>query len=297
MQVQGYAERQKIHRLNSEQKLLENRLEHLVELLRVTALLPAPREILGYSQFDSLGPERAGARFDTVMRNWFVHSPAVLNLRVINLEGVEKQRLQRQPDGTLIPTILDLENKRNEHYMTSGIQDFRVTGIAANKQFGESDFPDTLTMQVTFPIFHRAVTVGFMVFTIDALSLLQGYDGFAWYDGSGSLIKAAVDAEKDTDFALSMEAEKVVESGKPAVIQTDRFGARQGWLPLRLNSQDNKTVWIVLPLERDIIESWVNVFNENTIILFCVILVVVFIVATAITLLIERFIKRLLSSV
>ena len=297
MQVQGYAERQKLHRLESEQKLLENRLSHLLELLRVTSLLPAPREILGYAQQGSLNPERAASRFEAVMRGWFVHRSAVLNLRVINLEGVEQLRLLRHADGTLVPTILDLENKRNADYMTSGIKDYRVTGIAPNKQFGESDYPDTLTLQVTFPIFHRSVTVGFMVFTIDALRLLQGYDGFAWYDGAGLLIKAASDADKDTDFALSMEEEEVVAAGKPAVIQSDRFGARQGWLPLHLNPQDGETVWIVLPLERDIIESWVNVFNENTIILFSVILVVVFIVATVLTLLIERFIKRLLASV
>ena len=297
MQVQGYAERQKIHRLTSEQELLKHRLRHLIELLRVTSLLPAPREILGYEQLGSLQPERATTRFEGVMQYWFAHSPAVLNMRIINLEGVEQLRLKRHADGTLRPAILDPENKRNAAYMTSGIQDYRVTGIAPNKRFGEPDYPEILTMQVTFPIFHHAVTVGFMVFTVDALSLLQGYDGFAWYDGDGLLIKPASDADKDTDFGLSMEAEKVIKGGKPAVIQTDRFGARQGWLPLRLNPRNGNTVWIVLPLERDIIESWVNVFNENTVILFSVILVVVFIVATAITLLIERFIKRLLSSV
>jgi len=294
MQVQGYAERQKLNRLKGDQELLGNRLEHLLDLLRVTSMLPAPMEILGYSR-GPLDADAARARFERVMASWFGHTPEVMDLRLINLEGSEQLRMQRQQGGSMKPLEVGAGGERKVPYTVTGMSDYMVTRIERNGKSVESHRPEALTMQVVFPVFYRAATVGFMVFTVDALTLFKGYDGFAWYANDAHLIKAAVDG--DSGAELFTNARKAMSGGQAAVVRPESYGAQQGLVPVFLNPDHSSAVWIVLPLEEDAIESWVNVFNKNTIILFCVILVVVFIVATAITLLIERFIRRLLSSV
>jgi len=309
-QVQAYVESQKIRELEREQTLIENRLHHLIDVLRMTTLLPAPSAVLGYPQagFPNTGPEQAGERFAAVMRDWFVGMPAVWNLRIVNLNGIERLRLRRGTDGSLQPAILDLETKRQQSYMVSDDAGFHITDIAPNGDFGESWRPRALTLQVSLPLHHRSMTVGFVVFTIGALDLFEGYDNFAWYGADGHLIKVAKGAEDPVEVSPKGLA-AILKGGHAALLQPESPGSRvgtqagtgQGWLPVALNSNGGTDagvrLWIVVPMAVDLIESWVGAFNNNTIILFCVILVVVFIIATLITLLIERFIRHLLSSV
>lgn len=295
-QVQSYAEEQKMDRLTQASRMLEQRVEYLLNLLRLTASLPAPREVLGFGSDKHLNSVQARERFGAAMQGWFVESPAVWSLRIVNLDGVEQMRLERQADGTLQPALLDLENKRSEPYMAVSRAGVTVTEVAANRQFGEARHPDALTFQVTFPVRYRSVTIGFMVFTVGAERLFDDYLRYSWFRDDGQLLRAS-DGMVELPAPSKADRRALMAGGRPGLVQPRRYGIAEGWLPLRLGPGDTPALWVLIPMEADPIESWVGTFNRNTIILFCVILVVVFLVATLIMLLIERFISRLLASV
>jgi signal transduction histidine kinase len=160
--------------ISAESNLIGDSLRNFASDLRAVAGLQSLREYIDGDVRDS---GAVMADFSTFVRE----KPLIAQLRLIDRDGLETVRVDRNPDTQDVEIVTDLQNKAERYYFSSSIglpaDGIYISAIDLNVEFGAVEMPWRPMIRLATPVFDRGgATVGIVIVNVALSRMLESFD-------------------------------------------------------------------------------------------------------------------------
>lgn len=283
---------QRLARLQNEFDALERRVEQVKETLRVFGMLSETVDLVGRPEPGIPLAQLRERLSDVVAKRWFKNRPEVLSVSIIDGLDQEQFRVSRQQDGEL-ELVSCMPQDRMEEVVSRKARTFLPgTTFVGTIQGGITANNESQRHQIVahfgVPVQNEAYgTSGIVVLALDLHRLIKKMNTYDLVNQDGSYLASAVSHHQRHEsvpgqaFIDFLQLRQAVQEGKPVILENVR-GEAYAWLPLISESGGENSLWVGQPVDRSVIELWLQQFKRNLV--FIVSLLVVLLVGVALAL-------------
>ncbi|MBA3002912.1 MAG: hypothetical protein FP813_03550, partial [Desulfurivibrio sp.] len=283
---------QRLARLQNEFDALERRVEQVKETLRVFGMLSETVDLVGRPEPGIPLAQLRERLSDVVAKRWFKNRPEVLSVSIIDGLDQEQFRVSRQQDGEL-ELVSCMPQDRMEEVVSRKARTFLPgTTFVGTIQGGITANNESQRHQIVahfgVPVQNDAYgTSGIVVLALDLHRLIKKMNTYDLVNQDGSYLASAVSHHQRHEsvpgqaFIDFLQLRQAVQEGKPVILENVR-GEAYAWLPLISESGGENSLWVGQPVDRSVIELWLQQFKRNLV--FIVSLLVVLLVGVALAL-------------
>lgn len=283
---------QRLARLQNEFDALERRVEQARETLRVFGMLSETVDLVGRPEPGIPLAQLRERLSDVVAKRWFKNRPEVLSVSIIDGLDQEQFRVSRQQDGNL-ELVSCMPQDRTEEVVSRKARTFLPGttfvgaiqgGLAANNESQRHQ----IVAHFGVPVQNEAYgTSGIVVLAMDLRRLIKKLDRYDLVNQDGAYLSSAIShhqrhesvpGQAFVDFPLLLQA---LQEGRPVILK-NLHGEAYAWLPLIREAGGENSLWVGQPVDRSLIELWLQQFKRNLV--FIVSFLVVLLVGVALAL-------------
>ena len=282
---------QRLARLQEEFAALERTVEQGRETLRVFGMLSETVDLVGRPEPGIPLVQLRERLADVVAKRWFRDRPEVLSVSVLDGLGQEQFRVHRQENGEFALDSVVSQNRMAEKVSRKGKAFLPGTTFVGAIQGSASPDKDGRLHQL---IAHFGVPVqneeygtsGSAVLVLDIYRLVNELEEYDLVSQDGSYMATSVrdrqphdpgPGQAFVDFPLLCQA---MQDGKPVILKSVQ-GESHAWLPLISEAEGEHSLWVGQPVDRSVIEIWLQQSKRNLAIIVAVLVVLLAGVAMA----------------
>lgn len=290
---------QRLARLQDEFVALERSVEQGRETLRVFGMLSETVDLVGRPE-PGIPLELLRERLsDVVAKRWFRNRPEVLSVYIIDGLGQEQFRVSRQEYGELRQVSARyLDTMDEEMYRKGRLFMPGTTFIGAIQGIASPAVEKKLYQVVAHfgvPVQNEAYgTSGIAVLELDLRKLINKLEEYDLVSQDGSYLNTAIHDKQQHDpapgkaFVNFPRLQHVMHDGKPAILK-NYHGEAYAWLPLISEAEGQSSLWVGQPVDRSVIEIWLQQYKRN----LAIIIFVLVVLLAGISLLMAQYANRL----
>jgi PAS domain S-box-containing protein len=273
---------QRLARLQDEFIALGRKVEQGRETLRVFGMLSETVDLVGWPE-PGIPLDQLRTRLsDVVAKRWFKNRPEVLSVSVVDGLGQEQFHVSRQENGELGLGSAMSQNSMEEA-MSRKARSFlpgttfvgAIQGLVSPDKEGRLD---QLIIYFGVPVQNEAYgTSGIAVLVLDLRRLIKKLEKYDLVSQDGSYLATAVHDHHrhgpgpNHAFVEFPQLRQAMHDGKPVILK-DLHGEANAWLPLISEAEGTHSLWVGQPVDRSVIEVWLQHFKGNLVIIVAVLL-------------------------
>lgn len=283
---------QRLARLQNEFDALERRVEQARETLRVFGMLSETVDLVGRPEPGIPLDQLRERLSDVVAKRWFKNRPEVVSVSIIDGLDQEQFRVSRR-QGEELELVSCMPQDRTEEVVSRKAKTFLPgTTFVGAIQGGITASNESQRHQIVahfgVPVQNDAYgTSGIAVLALDLRRLIKKLDSYDLVNQDGAYLVSAVSHHQRHEsgpgqaFAGFPLLRQAVKEGKPVILKNLR-GEAYAWLPLISEAGGENSLWVGQPVDRSVIELWLQQFKRNLV--FIVSFLIILLVGVALAL-------------
>lgn len=281
------------------------RMDQRIDMVRTLSILPVYPELIGAGKEErvhSLSRDMAMNRYAQVMTRWFSPHDDVLEVHILDIEGVEKTRLLRSNDGKFQPVVRAETINRNDHpcYQRALQAAGRVSASIIDTNSKRPCFPVEqgpilqLSKLLSTP---KGQDIGVLAVGINLSKLLAPGSTSYWVRFDGSYLSGPVGPISTSSFTDFPGLKEIMAARQYPKITSSPDHGMFVWQPLLFGGQAESTLWIGSPVDRSIVTRWLEQFTAHLFIWTGIMIAIVAVLAHLLARAADTFRHQLLDSV